>query len=134
MERPHESTSKEVPKPPDNSGACTRKGEDSSTVAGGDEAQRREVADRVKVKADLLRQLNMVKVYRNRAETRDLDDVTAKWLEACQEALEDLFHKVKDETGDDGGLSVASLGEFIDKLNIDHTLVKFDKLSESFLK
>ena len=90
-----------------------------------------EARQRIAKKADLLRQLQLAKTYRNRPETKNLDEVTAKWLEVCQLTLKDYYDKVKSH-GENSDTSEIELGFFIEKLGIDKKLVKFNEVQQDF--
>lgn len=99
-----------------------------------DEAQLREAKIRVAAKMEKLRQLKLVKVYRNRPEMRDLDEVTSRWLEVSHTAIQDFYDKVRQNEGSDNEITGMTLGEFIDKTGIDKSTVNFDEQSQTFNK
>ena len=92
--------------------------------------------ERVEQKSEHLRQLKLVKSYREKEATgKDLNEVTGQWLKACQQGLQDFHGKVKENmVEEDPSIPASTMTEFIEKLGIDKSLVKFDELTDSFVK
>lgn len=91
-----------------------------------------QVRARIREKEEVLRKLNMVKVYRTKRETQDLDIVTSQWLRVCQEALQDLRVKVREVRTQDTGEEELTLKSLIDNLGIDTQLIQLDETEDCF--
>lgn len=96
----------------------------------------RTIRQRLTEKDERVRQLRLVRTYRQRAETKDLDSVTATWKTACQAAIRDCYDKIKElaPTAEDKDQSLAdmSLADFVKKLGIELDLVGFDEIKQEF--
>ncbi|XP_064110319.1 swi5-dependent recombination DNA repair protein 1 homolog [Macrobrachium nipponense] len=86
---------------------------------------------RIKEKEDTLRKLKLVRMYRTKWETQDLDSVTAQWLRVCQEALEDLRSKVKETMNNESGQEL-TLAVLIKNLGLDPELLKLVEEEDCF--
>ncbi|KAH3841656.1 swi5-dependent recombination DNA repair protein 1 homolog [Dreissena polymorpha] len=95
----------------------------SAPVVCSIEELERQIAE----KEELLRKLNMVKMYRAKNNLEDLQGLIDKWRGVSQQSLTDLHASMTDEPR-------SSLTRLIDHLGIDHDLLKFrtDDDNESF--
>lgn len=92
----------------------------------------KKVHARIREKEEVLRKLKMVKVYRTKWETQDLNTVTNQWLKVCQEALEDLRLKVRERRAQDPGEEELTLKALITNLGIDAELIQLDESEDCF--
>ncbi|XP_042862540.1 swi5-dependent recombination DNA repair protein 1 homolog [Penaeus japonicus] len=97
------------------------------------EREIQETKSRVSQKQEVLRKLRLVRMYRNKAEMQDLDAVTAKWLQVCQEALQDLLVKVREQMSNETGQEELTLTFLVNKLGLDPKLVKLDPVEDCFV-
>lgn len=95
--------------------------------------QLRDARRRANTKTEHLRQLKLVRTYRHHEETRDLDQVTERWLKACQDSLRDYYLKVKETAVGDTTKEDVAFSDFIEKIGIDKELVKYDVVSDDFV-
>ncbi|XP_066931393.1 swi5-dependent recombination DNA repair protein 1 homolog [Clytia hemisphaerica] len=78
----------------------------------------------VEEKEEMIRKLKMVKMYRNKHNLEELDNLIHKWRDVAQEAsqqLYDAFNEPKPE-----------MGEFLNQLHIQHDMIGFDADTECF--
>jgi len=93
----------------------------------------REVERRLNLKRDHLRQLKLVMTYRDKNEIQDLDKDIKKWQGVCQAALVDFHCHVKQsEFSEDPSEAPITMSQFLDKLGVDKSLVKYDLATEAF--
>lgn len=92
-----------------------------------------ETKSRVNQKQEVLRKLRLVRMYRNKPEMQDLDAVTAKWLQVCQEALQDLLVKVKEQMSNEIGQEELTLTQLVNKLGLDPKLLMLDPVEDCFV-
>eukprot|EP01147_Barroeca_monosierra_P010232 gene10232-2388_t len=76
--------------------------------------------DRLKEK---IRKLELVRTYRSKHDTADLDELIPKWRQVCQQAMEDLSSTLPE----------VSVKQLIAHYNIPMDLVHFDPEDEEFL-
>lgn len=86
----------------------------------------------VKEKEEVVRKLRLVKMYRTKWETQDLDTITNQWLRVCQEALEDLRVKVRDMGRVETGKEELTLQALISNLGLDAQLLQLNESEDSF--
>ncbi|CAL4137344.1 unnamed protein product, partial [Meganyctiphanes norvegica] len=87
----------------------------------------RETQSIIKEKEEIIRKLKLVRTYRNKPETQNLDTITEKWLAVCQEALEDLKVKIKNTVNNETQDQEFSLKMLIEKLGICPQLLKLNE-------
>ncbi|XP_047500588.1 swi5-dependent recombination DNA repair protein 1 homolog [Penaeus chinensis] len=97
------------------------------------ESELQEIKSRVNQKQEVLRKLQLVRMYRNKPEMQDLDTVTAKWLQVCQEALQELLIKVKEQMSNEMGQEELTLTQLVNKLGLDPELLMLDPVEDCFV-
>eukprot|EP00066_Takifugu_rubripes_P012289 XP_011601555.1 PREDICTED: swi5-dependent recombination DNA repair protein 1 homolog [Takifugu rubripes] len=80
----------------------------------------------VKDKTETLRRLKMVKMYRSKNDTTQLQSLIDKWRSCAQAALQELQSDVSIHGGK------ASLSELIDLFGLDEGILHFDRSEEDF--
>ncbi|XP_033468478.1 swi5-dependent recombination DNA repair protein 1 homolog [Epinephelus lanceolatus] len=90
------------------------------------EQQRDQLRKEVKDKAETLRRLKMVKMYRSKNDLTQLQTLIDKWRTCAQAALYELQSDVRV----DG--QKASLSELIDLFGLDDGILHFDRTEEDF--
>lgn len=92
----------------------------------GFEQQRDQLRKEVKDKAETLRRLKMVKMYRSKNDLTQLQTLIDKWRSCAQAAL----YELQSDVTVDG--RKASLSELIDLFGLDDGILHFDRTEEDF--
>ncbi|XP_064631714.1 swi5-dependent recombination DNA repair protein 1 homolog [Lineus longissimus] len=87
--------------------------------------QRTALLTRLNRKEELLRKLNMVKMYRAKNDLTELQVLIDKWRTVSQDALQELVDITNDPK--------PSLKELIDHLHLDYKFIGFNQEEETFL-
>lgn len=90
------------------------------------EQQRDQLRKEVKDKAETLRRLKMVKMYRSKNDLTQLQTLIDKWRSCAQAAL----YELQSDVTVDG--RKASLSELIDLFGLDDGILHFDRTEEDF--
>ncbi|XP_075997914.1 swi5-dependent recombination DNA repair protein 1 homolog [Genypterus blacodes] len=88
--------------------------------------QREQLTKAVKDKTEMLRRLNMVKMYRSKNDLTQLQTLIGKWRSCAQAALYELQSDLPT------GGQKASLSELIDLFGLNDSILHFDRTEEDF--
>nr|CAH0107230.1 unnamed protein product [Daphnia galeata] len=88
-----------------------------------------QIIKRIKEKEEILRKLKMVKLHRAKHNTTELENLIKEWLGVCQQTLQDLEQKLKDQSSDSADIGIPKI---LEHLNIEPELVGYSIEDEMF--
>lgn len=88
-------------------------------------AEKKNLRSILEAREKQLRKLNLVKTYRAKNNVKDLEALTRRWRETAQEAVQ-VLHKTL------ASVVKPEMGEFLNTLQIDEKLIRYDAESDDF--
>ncbi|XP_057307405.1 swi5-dependent recombination DNA repair protein 1 homolog [Hydractinia symbiolongicarpus] len=88
-------------------------------------AEKKKLRSILEAREEELRKLNLVKTYRAKNNVKDLEALTRRWRETAQEAVQVLYKTL-------ASVAKPEMGEFLNTLQIDEKLIRYDAESDDF--